>query len=103
MQCPKCGRDYNNTQPGVPHGNFTKQNNHDHRPFRQFGYSCGYPDCGFHATVISVPVDVAFNQTGRTYEELDRIVIKFRNEVEEFYKKRKNIMLNKTMGLFSNE
>lgn len=84
MICSNCRRDFKESE--LDKGFYTQQNNHFMREYRQFGFVCSY--CGFHNTIISVPVKVPFIRSGRTYEKLDAIVAEFRAKIEEFYKER---------------
>jgi rubredoxin len=84
MTCANCDHDFREYSEDNREGGYTQQNYHMGRPFRQFGYSC--PNCGFHNTVFSITVKVPFVRSARTYDRLDKIVEKFKDEVIDFYK-----------------
>ena len=84
MVCANCGRDFkeNNKEKGF----YTQQNDHFMKKYRMFGFVCAH--CGFHNTILSVPVEVPFIRSGRTFDKLDSIVTEFRNNIETFFKER---------------
>ncbi len=101
MQCPNCGRDYKNVTNIEEKGFFTQQNDHDHRPYRTFGYMCSM--CGHHSTVFSIPTMVPFVRTSRNYDDIDRLVKEFQDKVFELSKKHKNRSRQFTLDLYPEE
>ena len=88
MNCAKCDKDFKEDE-SLKAGGYTQQNAHFGRPFRQFGYSC--PFCRFHNTIFAIPVKVPFIRSGRTYDKLDALVEKFKNDVAAFYANRREL------------
>lgn len=84
MVCAACKKDFKESE--TDRGFYTQQNDHFMKRYRSFGFVCSY--CGFHNTIISVPIEVPFIRSGRTFDKLDAIVAEFRSKVEEFYKER---------------
>lgn len=82
MQCANCLKDFK--EDDKVKGFFTNQNEHFGRPYREFGIMC--PFCGFHNTVISIPIKIPFVRSSRTYDRVDAMVEKFKMELEEYYK-----------------
>jgi len=77
MKCPNCEFDLKENEQRQ--GSYTQQIEHFGRPFRVFGYLCG--NCGFHITMIQIPVNTQFKRTERTYDKLDSLVSDFQKDV----------------------
>lgn len=85
MQCPNCDFDFRESENKKSF--YTQQNEHFGKPYKVNGYVCG--NCGFHVTMLHIPIKSSFFRTARTFNELDNIVTEFQEKVRQFYDNRK--------------